>query len=160
MSSKFWTLSEKSRRWFINFRNVAKGAMLAIISGVCACITQNSVDTISWKVVGYASLSAFAGYLITKFFQNEDGNLKKQFIFVKNQNNMMVDPIFIKIFTALLSVMMAVIAFFLVRFVSVVDKINETMKQLSEFMSANKVSCPLIHKEIDRRLEILEKKIT
>ena len=77
MNNKFWTLSEKSRRWFINFRNIAKGAILAVISGVCACITQNSVDTISWKVVGYASLSAFAGYLITKFFQDEDGNLKK-----------------------------------------------------------------------------------
>ena len=72
---------------------------------------------------------------------------------------MMVDPIFIKIFTALLSVMMAVIAFFLVRFVSVVDKINETMKQLSDFMSFNKASCPLLHKEIDRRLDVLEKKV-
>lgn len=77
MSSKFWTLSEKSRRWFINFRNVAKGAVLAIISGVLMCITSNTMETISWKLIGWASLSAFAGYLITKFFQNEDGNLKK-----------------------------------------------------------------------------------
>ena len=77
MSSKFWTLTDKSKKWFINFRNVVKGAILAIISGLCTCIMTNTVDTISWKIVCYASLSAFAGYLISKFFQNEDGNLKK-----------------------------------------------------------------------------------
>ena len=70
---------------------------------------------------------------------------------------MTIDPIFVKVFIALVTGMMAVIAFFLVRFVAVVDKINETMKQLSDFMNFNKASCPLLHKEIDRRLNHLEK---
>ena len=72
---------------------------------------------------------------------------------------MTIDPIFVKVFIGIVSGMMAVIAFFLVRFVAVVDKINETMKQLSDFMSFNKASCPLLHKEIDRRLDHLEKKL-
>lgn len=77
MSSKFWTLSNKSKKWFINFRNVVKGAIYAVVSGVLTCIVSNTMDTISWKLIGYASLSAFCAYILVKFPQNEDGNLKK-----------------------------------------------------------------------------------
>lgn len=77
MSSKFWTLSEKSKKWFINLRNIVKGAVYAVITGVLMCITSNTMETISWKLIGWASLSAFCSYILVKFPQNEAGNLKK-----------------------------------------------------------------------------------
>lgn len=62
---------EQSKKYSLNFRNVIKGLILAVVAGVLTLITTSTLATISWQLIGYAALTSASSYLLTTFFQGE-----------------------------------------------------------------------------------------
>lgn len=66
------------------------------------------------------------------------------------------------IFNSLLgviSVLLTILSFFLVKWINAVDSLKTIIQELSLEMQKQKTSCPLLHGEIDRRFEKIEKRL-
>ena len=72
MRSKFFTL---------NFRDIAKGFLTAILTAVITYIYEavqtGSLAGIDWKIVGFTALTAAVGYLFKNLVTNSDGEVAK-----------------------------------------------------------------------------------
>lgn len=61
-----------SEQFTINWRDLGRGAIVAVIGAVLTAIQQalseGGLDTINWKTVGTVAVSALISYLMLNFF--------------------------------------------------------------------------------------------
>lgn len=71
----------------------------------------------------------------------------------------MSDPISIKVLLFIISALLGVLSFFMVKWINAVDALKELVRALTIEFERQKASCPVLHKEIERRFEKIERKV-
>lgn len=72
-------ISQRSKRFALSLRDFFKGAIIALTVSVLTFISQSAgLTDLTLKQFGYVCLVSLSSYLLTKFAQDENGNISKK----------------------------------------------------------------------------------